>query len=130
VAEPTRFEELAERLVLERMEFYGYPPGVVRGHAAKMAQGAERGEYHRRYGCELGEHGWECVDPETEQSRHPVEDELTRTSEFVVWVLEQAAVIRAERFADLRRWLDMAERMGRESLEFETTRIRDMLGWP
>lgn len=129
MTEPTPFEAIAERLTFERMEHYGYPPGVVRGAAAKMAQGADRGEYHRRSGCELTEHGWECVD-EDGGERHPVESELDRTAEFVAWVLEQAGVVRAERTADLRRWLDSTERQGRTTIVLDLPRCRDLLGWP
>lgn len=81
--------ELTEQLVVARMEYYGYPPGIVRTAGAKMAQGIEHGEYHRRFGCELTEHGWECTNPETEVSRHPLEDEIERTAEWVSWLLEQ-----------------------------------------
>lgn len=90
-AGPGMADALAERLVVARMEYYGYPTGIVTAAAAKMAQGAERGEYHRRFGCELTEHGWDCTDYETqgEQSRHPLEDEIDRTAEWVVWLLEQ-----------------------------------------
>lgn len=57
----TDLTDLAEQIVLDRMEYYGYPPGIARNAAAKMAVGAETGEYHRRFGCEPTEHGWECT---------------------------------------------------------------------
>ena len=73
---------LAQRLVNERMAYYGYTPEQIESASFEVD--------HYAIGCSMdGNFGWDCQD-ESGKSFHPESDEYDQTAEFVVWVLEHA----------------------------------------
>jgi len=74
-------ERLARTITHDRMRHYGYTDDQI--VAAEESQ--------HRPECEFTEHGWECFDENLHPYHHD-RDELEETAEFVMWVLEHAAL--------------------------------------
>ena len=70
----------AERLVAERMAYYGYTTEQIEAAALQVD--------HYASGCIWHGQGWDCEN-ERGKSNHPDSDEYDATAEFVVWILER-----------------------------------------
>ena len=79
------FTRVAQAITRDRMAHYGYTPERVKD--------AEEWPGHEASGCFFENGNWVCTD-EDEKPNHPDRDELERTAEFVVWVLEHPTTTR------------------------------------
>ena len=97
-------EDLARRIINDRLAFYGYTPDEIATTDAPPNHTAE---------CELTDDGWECFD-EDSRPFHPAHTDAALASEEILFVLEHPALI-----AVVAQWLrDEAVRLRRTAHEY------------
>lgn len=77
-------DKIARTLVADRLDHYGFTPEQI--------EALEDTVDHASYGCIFEGNRWDCHDT-SGNSRHQNHDTADKTAEFVMWVLEQPALL-------------------------------------